>query len=330
MKIGFFLSTHGGSPLVDGLRRGLSSNGHTVEDYRVDQGYGMLFVFNQCAHNPSYAYPDFPPPSQSIVFIDTAEYGYFKRLPGVVQDYANTFSNGAMNHDTKSIHEQTRMKRFLEGRSFPYFIREFSNYVNFPQGYYPIDYPLYVHSSCPIKPSLDTYLKRDLDLFVSWGASHPWRMNITKALRDAHTKCEISVIGESGHQRMPQYHYFDRTQAAKASVSFDGYGSGSFRVHEVLVRTVLLQGPLTIRQRSPLVDGVTCVDYSVANDGETFVSTDVAQKLRRVLDHPEWAYRIYERGYHHCMEHYTEEATARYVLKAAALHDYKIPTKLDL
>lgn len=346
MRIGILLSTLGGSPLQVGLERGLLALGHRVEAYHEGRGgYDLLLVFNQTAHTTQYHYPMFPVNPGPVAFIDTAEFGYFTRLPDRYRRYANTFAPAAMAHDTKNKREQERLRGFLEGRSFPYFLREFHKCIDWPAGYHPIDYPLYLYSEEPRLPDREEYLKRDLDLFVSWGASHPWRLHITEALRRANTKCEIQVIGESltpqqGRaevergacvvQRMPQPLYFERTRAAKCSVSFDGYGSGSFRVTEVLVRTLLLQGPLSIHRYAPLVDGVHCREYRVESDGETFVGTDVAQVLRRALDDPEGSYAMYEAGYAHCLTHYTERATAQYVLDVAERHDWTRSTVLDI
>lgn len=330
MKIGFFLSTLGGSPLVVGLERGLKALGHHVENYRHGNGYDLLLVFVQSAHTTNYVYPAFPTKSQPIAFIDNAEYGYFTRLPDRVHRFANCFAQGAMAHDTKNPHEQMRLRRFLEGQSFPYFLREFSKFLDYPGNYHCVDYPLYAGSECHDQPNKEEYLKRDLDLFVSWGGSHPWRMNLTQVLRDCHTKCEISVLGENGATRLPQSIYFPKTRSAKASVSFDGYGSGSFRVTEVLCRTVLLMGPLMIKVRAPLIDGETCIAYDVQNDGETFTGTNIGQKLRECLDNPERSFEIYRRGYDHVHTHLSERATAAYVLDVVSKHDWKVETKLDL
>ncbi len=313
MRIGILLSTKGGSPLQVGLTRGLMELGHEVFDYEPWIGFDLVLVFNMCAHDPDYTYPEFPAPQVPIAFIDTAEFGYFRRLPHVVADYANTFSRGAMAHDTKNLHEQTRLRQFLEGRSFPYFLREYSKYIDYPASYHPIDYPLYAGSVCHDRPNREEYLRRQQDLFVSWGASHPWRLAITEALRACPCNSEIRVLNDqAGEQvpRMPQGRFFARTSGAKASVSFDGYGSGSFRMTEVLVRTLLLQGPLSIITRAPLVDGETCITYAVECDGETFLGTDVCERLQAVLADPEGSYAIYERGYEHCCQHLTETATA--------------------
>jgi hypothetical protein len=233
-----------------------------------------------------------------------------------------------MSHDTKNREQQQRLLNYLSGRSFPYFLREHSVFIDFPPEYHPIDYPLYHYSVCHEIPKRDEYLRRRLDLFCSWGASHPWRLQITKALRGCHTRCDIRVLEENGTPRMPQKEFFEKTRSAKCSVSFDGYGSGSFRMTEVLVRCLLLQGPLSIRRHAPLIDGVHCVEYGVEHDGETFLSTNVCQKLSESLTDPERSYRIYEAGWHHCMGNYTERATAEYVLRVVEKHDWSKPTRL--
>lgn len=326
MRIAFLLSTKGGSPLVVGLENGLRQLGHDVVSYQHGQSYDLVLIFNQCAHVTTYSYPEFPENSR-IAFVDCAEYGYFKRLPSVINQYAHAFSEGSMTHDTKNHAEQTRLRDFLKGKSYPYFLREFSKYVDYPSNFHPIDYPLYHYSVCPILPNREEYLARELDLFMSWGASHPWRLNLTGALRACQCNSEIFVLEENGTPRMPQQRYFNRTRAAKTSVSFDGYGSSSFRLTEVLVRCLLLQGPLSIVTNAPLVDGVHCIEYSVENDQEQFLGTNICDKLKEALSDPERSYRIHESGYQHCTEHYTEKATAQYVLNTIEKHDWTVTTQ---
>jgi hypothetical protein len=330
MRIAFLLSSKGGSPLVVGLERGLTQLGHRVVPYGEDPDCDLIVIFNQCAHTTDYQYPEFPSKEIPIAFVDSAEYGYFKRLPNVINQYANAFAEGSLSHDTKNKGEQERLREFLRGKSFPYFLREYSKYVRFPKNYYPIDYPLYAYSDCLTRPQQFEYLHRDLELFVSWGASHPWRMNLTEVLRGCHTKCEIYVIGEESTPRMPQNLYFERTRAAKVSVSFDGYGSGSFRMHEVLVRTCLLMGPLSIHRSMPLIDGVHCLEYSVDTRDEEFLGTNIEEKLRILLDNPDFAYELYSNGYDHCRTYYTELATARYLIETVQSHDWSRPTTIEL
>lgn len=328
MKIGFFLSSLGGSPLQAGLERGFRQLGHHVSEDATP--CDLLLVFNQSAHAPGYSYPGFPTHTGPLAFIDSAEYGFFKRLPSVAKDYQNTFSHGSMAHDTKSAFEQLRLKAFLDGRSFPYFIREHFKFLPFPESYYPIDYPLYESSGCPQAPDREEYLRRTMDLFVSWGLSHPWRTQLTEILRAAPVHSDIRVLEENGTPRMPQDEFFRRTREARCSVSFDGYGSSSFRLTEVLVRCLLLRGPLSIRCHADLTDGVNCIDYGVEHDGETFVSSNVDARMLEALADPERCFRIYDAGYHHCMEYLTEKATAEYVLKTVEAHDWSKPTPLDL
>lgn len=341
MRFAFFLSTFGGSPLQGGLERGLRALGHEVVDFHNGRGrdFDVLLVFNQTAHTPSYAYPDFPAYDVPVAFVDSAEYGWMRRWPHTVRPYANAFAPGSMSHDTKSAHEQTRLKNYLQGRSFPYFLREFSNHVEYPANYHPIDYPLYHLSHCSDRPSRVDYLGRLNPFWVCWGASHPWRWVVTHALRnsgltvsthDGTFGVEVWVIEEGGRTRVEQSTYFNRMVRARASISFDGYGSGSFRTTEVLVRTLLLMGPLSIRTREPLVDGRTCVAYNLETRGEECLGTDVAEKLRWVLDNPEAAFRIYEAGYDHCMTHYTEAATAAYLVRTVEAHDWSRPTELNV
>ncbi len=332
MKIAFFLSSLGGSPLQVGLDRGLSSLGHVVEEYRAGESYDLVLIFNQSAHTTRYVYPTFPSERNlRFAFIDTAEYGYGTRYtPSIRRRFATSFTPDCMNHDTKSSCEQWRLRNFLEGRSFPYFLREMFKEIQYPTGYSPIDYSLYAYSECNRRPSRDEYMMRQEDLFCSWGSSHPFRLDITRHLRAHPCKKTVLVLEENGTPRMIQSEYFARTEAAKCSVSFDGYGSGSFRICEVLARTVLLQGPLSIVLRDPLVDGVTCIEYQVESDGENFISTNIGEKLQWILDRPDEAFQVYANGFEHVNSKWTERATAQYVLNIVEKHPWHLPTPLEV
>ncbi len=231
-----------------------------------------------------------------------------------------------MTHDTKNTQQQMRLRNYLNGKSFPYFLREFSKYVQYPQGFYPIDYPLYMYSECDIKPNREEYLQRAKDLFVSWGASHPWRVPLTHQLRTCPVKGDVLLLEENGTPRMPQRDYFERTREAKVGVSYDGYGSSSFRLTEVLVRSLLLAAPLHIIRHAPLVNGVHFMEYSVASRGEEFQGSNICETLMEALANPERSYEMYERGYYHCYDNYTETATAQYVLDVVAKHDWQTTT----
>lgn len=306
----------------------MAALGHHVEAYRPGIGYDLVLVHGQVAHRTDYVYPPFPVGNTPIAFVDFAEFGWQTRLPGNFQHYANCFTLAAMGHDTKNTGEQDRLRRCLAGRSFPYFLREMHRGIEYPASYHPIDYPLYHLSSDTTRPDREEYLRRSLELFCWWGHSHPWRANIEQALRDAHRTAEIGNRWSDAD--MPQSAYFERMRAAKCTVSFDGYGSGSFRMTEALCRTLLLQGPLSIVTRAPLIDGVTCRMYDVQSAGEEFCGTNAADVLREALEDAEGSYRIYEAGFDHVHTHLTERATAQYVLDVVSRHDWAVPTDLDL
>lgn len=315
---------------MTGLERGLSALGHSVYTCSPHGGYDLICVFNQVAHRPDYQYPELPRDfaTTPLCFIDASEYGYFKRLPGIVRCFANAFSPGSVKHDTKNEGQQIKLRSLMEGRSFPYLIREMSKFVQWPPDYHPIDYPLYLHSEDHTPPNRDEYLIRDKDFFLSWGASHPWRWGITNALREAGQ--EVLVIEENNTPRMPQVEYFGRMRGAKTSASFDGYGSGSFRMTEILCRSLLLQGPLSISMRAPLVDGETCIMYQVESEGEEFRSTNIAQKLQEALSDTERSFEIYQRAFHHVHENLSEKATADHLIACVNAHDYSQPTQLEI
>jgi hypothetical protein len=335
MKLSFLLSSTGGSPLQVGLERGLVALGHSVSYYPNGPAPDLIVAWSQSAHRP-YVYPESPTCQTPLAFVDSSEYGWGTRKPELLRSFANFFAAGSLKHDTKVETETLRLKRYLEGRSFPYFLREFYKDIAFPDSYHPIDYPLYLGSMCPARPTLDDYVARQEDLFLSWGISHPWRRNLTDILRQCPARSTVLALEENGTPRMPQAEMFARTRGAKCSVSFDGYGSSSFRLTEVIVRTLLLRGPLCIKLRDDLTDGLNCVDYAVEGDHgalarcEGFVSSDICEKLAWVLEDPERAFRIYERGFHHANEKWSETATAQYFLNTVAHHDYSKPTPLDL
>lgn len=339
MRFAFLLSNYGGSPLEGGLSRGLVSLGHEVVSFHTgkERNYDALVIFNQTAHSPGHVYPEFPTYEIPVAFVDSAEYGWMRRWPHTVTPYANAFTEGSMNHDGRNPPEQARLRDFLQGRSFPYFLREFSNYISYPENYHPIDYPLYHLSHCSDRPDRGDYLRRLIPFWVCWGASHPFRWVITRALRESGVTItthdgtfgvEVLVIEENGQPRIDQSTYFNWMVRSRASVTYDGYGTGSFRLTEVLMRTCLLLGPLSTRAPFPLVDGQTCVAYDLEVKGEECLGTNIVEKLRWIVEHPEDSFRIYEAGYDHCLTKLTERATAQYFLDTLARHDWSKETSL--
>ncbi len=85
-----------------------------------------------------------------------------------------------------------------------------------------------------------------------------------------------------------------------------------------------------IMTRAPLIDGETCIQFDVVADGETFLSTNIGEKLSELLANPERSYQIYENAYEHCMSKLTEVATARYVIEVCEKHRYDVPTALEV
>lgn len=318
-----------------------------VEPYRRGQGYDLVIVGQQVAHNPAYEFPAcFPSEGIPIAFVDSSEAGYFTRLPDRAREFAFSFTPTVMHQSTKNYHEQVRLKSFLEGRSYPYFLREMSKYVKYPPMFHAIDYPLYHLSACDMRPDREEYLRRDLDLFSAWGESHPFRVYLGQAMRDTHVRSEITVIdrgkivskdpdtgmcydAEGQVCFIEQAAYFNRMRAAKCSVSYDGYGSSSFRLHEIMVRTVPVVGPLSIVMREPLIEGVHCRYYDVDHYGEVYNGTNLAQVIRDVVENPEGSFELYRAAYDHCMQYWTERATAEYLIRVVEEHDYSKPTSLD-
>ena len=324
------MSNLGGSPLTIGLERGLRELGHEVV-YHPEPS-DLILIFNQSAHTTNYVYPEIPHPDDhtSFAFIDSAEYGWTKRVKEPTSAYWNAFAPGSMEHDTKNPEQQMRLRDFLAGRSFPYFAREFWNAWEFPANYHPIDYPLYGPSTHSIAPNREEYMRRPMDVACLWGLSNPWRVNLTEELERSPFHKDIYVIERDG-PRLPQFGpggYFERLLRARCSISFDGYGSGSFRMTEVLGRTLLMQGPLAIKTHAPLIHGETCWAYCVWVDGEHYLRSDLVTQIRRALDDREESFRIFERGYHHLMTHLTEKATAAYVLQVVEAHDWSKETAI--
>lgn len=334
MKIALFLAIDkGGSPLENGLRRVLPTLGHETEEYIHSRSYDLILVFNNCSHTCDYKYPEFPTCNTPIAFIDTGEYGWKSRLPDKVKRYANAFSEGSVSHEFKDTYQQERLRQFLEGKSFPYFLREHFKAIEYPSCYHPIDYPLYNLSADVPPPDRDEYLKRQLDVYVSWRtSSHAWRDPITREIASAGVNSEILLIDDHLQVKaIPQAEYFAKMWRAKILPCFDGFGSGSFRMMEALVRAPLLMAPLAIRTREPLIEGETCMMFDVKSQGKHFESTNIAPVLMDVLEYyPEYRWKVYSQGYEHCMRKYTETAVAQYILDTVEAHDWNAITPLNI
>jgi hypothetical protein len=311
------------------MERGLRALQHDVVGWAPGVMCDLVMVFNQTAHVSDYVYPEFPPAEIPVAFIDAAEYGWTMRVQRPLADFWNAFAPGSVAHPTKNAVEQERLRQFLAGRSFPYFIRELFTSWAFPPGYHPIDYPLHESAVYDRRPVFHEYARRNIVVSCLWGLSNPWRVNLTAEIRSLPYSKDVYVLEHDG-PRLPHSEYWKRIERSRASVSFDGYGSGSFRMTEVLARTVLVQGLMAIRVRAPVIDGDTCYAYALRTDGEVFVGSTIAESIRRVAEDVRGSFEVYRRGYDHCMTHLTERATAQYVLDVVNAHDWSQPTQLEM
>lgn len=312
MNIGIWLSTMGGSPLQVGMERGLAQLGHQVSAFREGAPHDLVLMFNQSAHTTAYQYPEFPRGGCPIAFLDTAEYG--QKAQGNHAAFRHGFAAGSVAHDTKNCEEQLRLLRFLEGRSFPYFLREMWLDCDYPSSFHPIDYPLYLYSATAPAPNRDEYLRRTVPIACIWGHSNPRRVKITERLRGWEGS-DVYVVDEDG-PRLAQKDYFRRMERARTTITSDGYGTSAFRLQEGMIRTAVLVDRLPIRMRKRPEHGHTCFEF----DG------DPSSVLADALNDPEQSWLVYKQGHDWCREHWSEQATAKYVLDVVEAHDWSVPT----
>jgi len=331
MRIGFYSCCV--NHIEAKLWRGFHQIGVEAERYLAYKKYDYVLLFNQTAHGQEYCYGTLDVlEDYRFAFIDCAEYGWFNRMrPNWQEEYYSAFAPGSLRNHTKNMTEQVFLLLFLQGKSFPYFLREFLVGFPYPPTYYPIDYPITVEPDMT-PPDREQYLARPVDLFLSWGISHPFRANLTEEVRQAGVRTDINIIQDPHGGRLPYDEYVGRMARAKATVSYDGYGISAFRESEALCRTLLFRGGVPTIQRCPLYSGVNCVEYKVidADNGSRFMSSDIGPLVRSYLQDPERCYEMYHRGYGHGMDYYTEAATARYILRTLANHDWNTPTPLLL
>lgn len=320
MRLGFH-GASSGSIISGALTQGLTQLGHTVSAYRSGGTFDYVFLVNVSNHGQNYTYgqlPDHP----RLVFVDTAEYG---PLTHDDPKYAYAFSSGSLAHKEKNQAEQLRLQRHLTGRSFPYFLRELQLKVSYPDSYHPIDYPMLA----PFAPPQDwqVFKSRPYDFLCVWGLSHPWRSELDRRIT-LHRDSQTSLKFRLGARTLDFFAYMNEMERSVSTVSFDGYGSGSFRVTEALTRCVLFIGPLHIRQRLNFVDGVNCVQYRVVGRDGRFVETDLLEVAEMTLADRRRCFDIYQAGRKLAADT-TCEAWSRYVLDVCARHDWNKPTSVD-
>ena len=309
--------------MFETLQYGLNELGHEV-NARYDHGSNpdYVFIFNVSSHGKDYTYGELPNHPR-LVFVDSAEYGFFTHGS---PKYANAFSTMSLRHSCKNFHEQRRLMFHLAGKSFPYFLREMAGPVAYPGCYHPIDYP----NAVPIPPvcSATSFINRKIDVVIGWTFSHPWREDLTRKVREAHEAGRIKALIID--QRLPKNEYLARLQLGISTVSFDGFGHSSFRVTEALSRCLLVNYTPPVHQRIAPADKVTCRTYEVESAGGDQVNTDLVSVIEHAVKHKEESYEIYRRGHELLSTQLTTKAWAQYVLDRCAAHDWSVPTRLDM
>lgn len=325
-KIAYFMAKpDGGCGVVPGgLTRGLSELGHQTYHFNPGDSYDYVFLFNVSAH---IQYWDWIGLEQlngyKFCFIDMAEYGWWTHYDYYKDKYYSAFAPLAI----KAKHlNQVKLLEFLRGKSYPYFLREMYKGVEYHKNYHPIDYPLYFYSVSKKQPiSFEEFKNRHWDIFVAWGHNHQTRVGISEKIRaiggyKTHVLCNSDA-------KIPQFEYFSHLENAKLSISYDGYGSGSFRETEVLCRCVLFRNEQCVIRPYPLTDGVNFIEYKtdeILGDDKypIYKNTNVDELMREGLKKPEELYQIYVNGYKHCMDYYTERAVANRILGILSKHDW--------
>lgn len=315
-----------GAIIHGALRQGLEALGHACTDWRPGVFADLVLLVNVSNHGAHYTYGQLPEHPR-LAFVDTAEYGWDTHGDS---RYANAFNTASLKHVEKNELEQRRLLRHLGGRSFPYFLREMQLSVRYPSCYHPIDYPMLAPLGPP--PDLAQFKARPYDVLVSWGESHHWRVGLNSVLRALRDQDSTALRLALYDHRVPPDVYWDSLyRQTKSTLSFDGYGSGSFRVTEALSRCLLVQGPLQIQQHQPLLDGQTCVYFKATGcQSGPLEWTNLAEVLTETLADVPRCFDIYQRGYQHLIDHFTVDRWAQYVLDVCERHDWRLPTRLDL
>lgn len=330
MRLGFKVANvdAGCGIMLGGITRGLTELGHQVVPWTLGVSCDHVLVFNVSSHINHYNWDDIEQlEGCKFAFIDTAEYGWWTHYDYHKDMYYSAFAPLAIKAKPPV---QLKLLEFLKGKSYPYFLREMYKGFDYPENYHPIDYPLYYHSRSDIQPTtFEEYKNRNWDVYIAWGHSHQTRVHITEMIKKLPFK--IFAFCDS-NAKLNQFEYFKGLQNAKISVSYDGYGSGSFRETEVLSRCVLFRNVQCVRRPNPLTNGVNFVEYTVEEKlGDDkypiYVNTDVGELITQHLSNLENLYNIYREGYKHCTEWLSEKGMAQYILETTQKHDWTVVTK---
>jgi hypothetical protein len=307
------------------------------------EAYDFVLLFNISSHSARYDFSDVGElKGYKFCFIDSSEYGWWTHYSHYKELFGTSFTAGSMA--AKPFCQQV-LKQFLDGKSYPYIVREFYKGIDYPNSYHPIDYPLYgVNTPIPPMATFEEYCARPNDVYVGWGESHPSRKDLARVV----SKLPLKVVVNSGN-KLPQNEYFTNMLNARMTVAYDGYGSGSFREKEALARTMLFRNNMAIIQNAPLTSGQNFVEYQVQeklvdwdkdskysapyknfrDKHPVFESTNLGSIMLEWIQDLEGMYRVYEGGYKHLMENFTEKAVAQYVLDILEGHDWDKPTPIS-
>jgi len=338
MEIGIY-TPYSGNPLVDELIYGLHCIDIPVSlctPSNIDS-FEYVIIFNVVWHanKDTMIYDwdilDYINQHQKIVFIDNAEYGWNTRNKDKLEKYANIYSPEAIKYRPPY---QQKLRNFLNDKTYPYFIREYSKYINYCGNYFPIDYVIHpstinILPSSPV--SFEEFNMRDYDIICIWGNSHPFRNNITEELNKINCKKIISF------NKINQSMYYSMLSTCKLCVSFDGCGSSSFREYEIPTHTSLFMNNLSIEQYMPFVNEESCIKYNVYNSvnqtEESPDSTDIKDKIEYYLNNIGKLYEIYVNGLIHVSKYKTPISLANYVINTINAFNWnglKTKMKLDL
>lgn len=330
MKLGYFYPKPCGAGIIaSSLQKGFADVGSSLQPYNPSSSYDYVLLFNCADHRTDYNFDGINSIKHKFAFIDTSEYGWWTHHDSYKDRYYNAFAPSTV---LAKPNAQQQLISFLKGKSYPYFIREYYKGVNYHKNYHPIDYPLHTaHIPIPPLSSFEDYKNRPLDVYISWGPSHMSRASITEVVDKLPLRKEVSY-----RTKVAQQTYFNKLSSAKLSVSYDGYGSGSFRETEALCRTTLLRNSnMTMVQRDPIIHLRHFIEYGVEEarinwdrtEGITdtqprFTSTDISDIIMEYIKDTDLLYEIYRNGYNHCVTNFTEKATAQYIINILQSHNW--------
>lgn len=320
MKIAYFVPQHAGAVIFGGMQRGFEQLGYPLHQFKPGGSYDYVLLFNCADHKTLCNFEGIDDITGKFGFIDTSEYGWQTHYEYYKDKLYSAFAPLTIGMKPDG---HKKLINFLRNKSYPYFLREYYKGVNYHKNYHPIDYPLYWASVCKKGlSSFEEYKNRPMDLYVAWGESHQTRKNITAILEKLPLKMHVSV-----GPKIPPQQYFMNLESARMSVSYDGYGYGSFRETELLSRLTYFRNRQIVHQHHPLTDGLNFVEYTTEeilddNHYPEFIDSNIGDIIMDHADNIDLMYEMYVSGYRHCLDNFTEMAVAKYILKTLRNHNW--------